>query len=142
MLRYPINQDIADDFLTETWFIIMLGSIIAIIVFLFVAFVVFKRHEFIKQSSVTTIVHGEFLLLRLLYNYFFKQNTNIFTFTGNHAIGTVRQFPTLPLNANGVWIDPSGGVWRQTTSITSKGGISNYAPVAQTPKLPIPDYEM
>lgn len=36
--------------------------------------------------------------------------------TGNHAIGTVRKFPTLPLNQNGVWIDPAGGIWRQASS--------------------------
>ncbi|XP_034668091.1 uncharacterized protein LOC117901452 isoform X3 [Drosophila subobscura] len=104
--RYPISRDIADDFLTQTWFIVLLGSIIAIIVFLLGALVLFKRYQFIKQTSLGSL-HG------------------------NHAIGTVRKFPTLPLNGggpvgaggsnststtngpNGLWIDPSGGVWRQ-----------------------------
>ncbi|XP_034474665.1 roundabout homolog 2 isoform X2 [Drosophila innubila] len=116
--RYPISRDIADDFLTQTWFIVLLGSIIAIIVFLLGALVLFKRYQFIKQTSLGSL-HG------------------------NHAIGTVRKFPTLPMNgggggggagggsggnscslnggnsgvgSNGLWIDPSGGVWRQATT--------------------------
>lgn len=40
---------------------------------------------------------------------------NLKIITGNHAIGTVRKFPTLPLNSNGVWIDPAGGIWRQAS---------------------------
>lgn len=66
---------------------------------------------------------------------------------GNHAIGTVRKFPTLPLNANGVWIDPTGGVWRQATDIqnvTANGSKaengSDYGATA-APTLPLPDYE-
>ena len=60
---------------------------------------------------------------------------------GNHAIGSVRKFPTLPLNANGVWIDPAGGVWRQAAAVT-KDGIADYAQVSSTaPTLPLPDYE-
>ena len=65
--------------------------------------------------------------------------------TGNHAIGTVRKFPTLPLNANGVWIDPCGGVWRQATDVQSipangaKSGDGNVP--SQPPQLPLPDYE-
>lgn len=65
--------------------------------------------------------------------------------TGNHAIGTVRKFPTLPLNANGVWIDPTGGVWRQATDIQNattvreKIGEGN-API-QPPPPQLPDYE-
>ncbi|XP_075152888.1 roundabout 3 isoform X2 [Haematobia irritans] len=105
--RYPINRDIADDFLTQTWFIVLLGSIIAIIVFLFGALVLFKRYQFIKQTSLGSL-HG------------------------NHAIGAVRKFPTLPLNANGVWIDPTGGVWRQansTSSCTTKEQLPDYAQV-------------
>lgn len=61
--------------------------------------------------------------------------------TGNHAIGTVRKFPTLPLNSNGVWIDPAGGVWRQATSVTNKDSIADYAQVSTAPTLPLPDYE-
>ncbi|XP_055856446.1 protein sax-3 [Episyrphus balteatus] len=115
--RYPINRDIADDFLTQTWFIVLLGSIIAIIVFLFGAMILFKRYQYIKQTSLGSL-HG------------------------NHAIGTVRKFPTLPLNANGVWIDPTGGVWRQATSVTTtKDPISDYAPQHLHPTLPLPDYE-
>lgn len=66
--------------------------------------------------------------------------------TGNHAIGTVRKFPTLPLNANGVWIDPTGGVWRQATDIQNvpngKNGDNGGADyTAAAPTLPLPDYE-
>ncbi|XP_067624205.1 roundabout homolog 2 [Eurosta solidaginis] len=114
--RYPINRDIADDFLTQTWFIILLGSIIALIVFLFGALVLFKRYQFIKQTSLGSL-HG------------------------NHAIGAVRKFPTLPLNASGVWIDPTGGVWRQANACTTKDQLPDYAQVTGQQTLPLPDYE-
>lgn len=68
-------------------------------------------------------------------------NNNVDWIIGNHAIGTIRKFPTLPLNANGVWIDPAGGVWRQAAAVT-KDGIADYAQVSSTaPTLPLPDYE-
>lgn len=92
-----------------------------------------------------------------------KNNENHFFFycfacfiKGNHAIGAVRKFPTLPLNANGgggVWIDPAGGVWRQTnsTSCTTKEPLPDYAQVTgqqttqqqqqQQHHMPLPDYE-
>ncbi|KAH8293237.1 hypothetical protein KR018_000965, partial [Drosophila ironensis] len=147
--RYPISRDIADDFLTQTWFIVLLGSIIAIIVFLLGALVLFKRYQFIKQTSLGSL-HG------------------------NHAIGTVRKFPTLPLNGggavgaagsnstaasgpNGLWIDPTGGVWRQgggggggsaggngSGSGSTKEQLPGYAQATaqqgQQPTL-LPDYE-
>ncbi|XP_053673917.1 protein sax-3 [Anopheles nili] len=113
--RYPINHDYSHDILTQTWFIILLGSIIAIIVFLFGAIIIFRRIQFMKHSSLNNM-HG------------------------NHAIGTVRKFPTLPLNPNGVWIDPGGGVWRQASDVT-KEAITDYAQVTAAPTLPLPDYE-
>lgn len=61
--------------------------------------------------------------------------------TGNHAIGTVRKFPTLPLNANGVWIDPTGGVWRQATDVQANGMNGEGNIPAAPPQLPLPDYE-
>lgn len=72
----------------------------------------------------------------------FTSHTTNFSFdiTGNHAIGTVRKFPTLPLNQNGVWIDPGGGVWRQASDL-HKDVLSDYAQVAQANQLPLPDYE-
>lgn len=79
----------------------------------------------------------------LLFVQFFEKNSNneFDSIIGNHAIGTVRKFPTLPLNANGVWIDPAGGVWRQASTVT-KDGIPDYAQVSSTaPTLPLPDYE-
>ncbi|KAH8350652.1 hypothetical protein KR067_013633, partial [Drosophila pandora] len=146
--RYPISRDIADDFLTQTWFIVLLGSIIAIIVFLLGALVLFKRYQFIKQTSLGSL-HG------------------------NHAIGTVRKFPTLPLNGggavgavgsnstvaatgpNGLWIDPTGGVWRQGDRSTGAGNgggtcstkeqLPGYAQATaqqgQHPPTLLPDYE-
>lgn len=70
-----------------------------------------------------------------------KVTINLNSIIGNHAIGTVRKFPTLPLNSNGVWIDPAGGVWRQAATVT-KDGIADYAQVSSTaPTLPLPDYE-
>lgn len=77
---------------------------------------------------------------------------------GNHAIGAVRKFPTLPLNASGgggVWIDPAGGVWRQanttsSSSCTTKEQLPDYSQVAgqttqqhqqQQHHMPLPDYE-
>lgn len=81
--------------------------------------------------------------ISLLFVQFFKyiSNNDLDSIIGNHAIGTVRKFPTLPLNANGVWIDPAGGVWRQATAVT-KDGIADYAQVSSTaPTLPLPDYE-
>lgn len=55
--RHPINHNMADDILTQTWFIVMLGSIIAIIIFSFIGMVLIKRIQFIKQTSLTNI-HG------------------------------------------------------------------------------------
>ena len=53
----------------------------------------------------------------------------------------MRKFPNLQLNANGVWIDPAGGVWRQAASCTSKEPLPDYAQVAGQQMLPLPDYE-
>lgn len=64
---------------------------------------------------------------------------------GNHAIGTVRKFPQLPLNSNGVWIDETGGVWRQATDIqnatTTREKMGDGNVPLQPPQLPLPDYE-
>jgi hypothetical protein len=61
----------------------------------------------------------------------------------------VRKFPTLPLNSSGVWIDPSGGVWRQANDIQNMsapgvkaGGEESDIPSQQPPQhLILPDYE-
>jgi hypothetical protein len=55
--RYPINHDYSHDILTQTWFIILLGSIIAIIVFLFGATIIFRRIQYMKHNSLNS-VHG------------------------------------------------------------------------------------
>lgn len=78
---------------------------------------------------------------KTVQNHNNNNNENVDWIIGNHAIGTVRKFPTLPLNANGVWIDPAGGVWRQAAAVT-KDGIADYAQVSSAaPTLPLPDYE-
>lgn len=58
LFRYPISRDYSDDIITQTWFIILLGSIIAIIVFLFGATILFRKIQYIKHNSLTS-VHGE-----------------------------------------------------------------------------------
>lgn len=55
--RYPINHNLSDDVLTQTWFIVMLGSIIAIMVFSLGAMVLVKRIQFIKQTSLASVHH-------------------------------------------------------------------------------------
>lgn len=64
--RHPINHNLADDILTQTWFIVMLGSIIAIIIFSFVAMVLIKRIQFIKQTSLTNIHGMLYCIVRLI----------------------------------------------------------------------------
>lgn len=59
LYRYPISYDYSDDVLTQTWFIVLLGSVIAVIVFLFGAMILIKRIQFIKQTSLSSI-HGTF----------------------------------------------------------------------------------
>lgn len=63
--RYPINHNLADDIITQPWFIVLLGSIIAVIVFLFGAMVLFRRIQYIKQSSLSNI-HGKYNI----YSYY------------------------------------------------------------------------
>lgn len=59
--RYPINHNHMDDFLTQPWFIALLGSILAIMMLSFGAMVFVKRkHMLMKQSSLGTI-RGKFI---------------------------------------------------------------------------------
>lgn len=72
--------------------------------------------------------------------------------SGNHAIGTVRKFPTLPLNGggavgaggsnstaaagqsgHGLWIDPTSGVWRQAAGGGNPGGVGSCTTKEQLP---------
>lgn len=77
LYSYPISRDIADDFLTQTWFIVLLGSIIAIIVFLLGALVLFKRYQFIKQTSLGSL-HGKLTSSSLTHSIPKVVNLNIF----------------------------------------------------------------
>lgn len=57
--RFPVNQNLSEDILTQTWFILLLGSIIAVIVFLFGAVVLFRRIQYIKREAASA--HGKII---------------------------------------------------------------------------------
>lgn len=68
--RYPINH--VDDFLTETWFIVLLGSILAIIIMSFGAMVFVKRkHMLMKQGAL-----GKYDLFTFFWWYHRVLNTS------------------------------------------------------------------
>ncbi|XP_061398597.1 protein sax-3 [Musca vetustissima] len=111
--RYPINQDHVDDVLTQPWFIILLGAILAIMMLSFGAMVFVKRkHMMMKQSALNTI-------------------------RGTHP-NDVLKMPSLSRNGNGYWLDASTGgmVWRTQPSGDTldmqKDQIDDYAPVCLT----------
>lgn len=58
--RFPVNQNLSEDILTQTWFILLLGSIIAVIVFLFGAVVLFRRIQYIKRAADSS--HGKIII--------------------------------------------------------------------------------
>lgn len=65
-IRYPINHEHMDDFLTQPWFIALLGSILAIMMLSFGAMVFVKRkHMLMKQTAISTL-RGKFFFLILL----------------------------------------------------------------------------
>ncbi|XP_034667515.1 roundabout homolog 2 isoform X1 [Drosophila subobscura] len=109
--RYPINQDHVNDVLTQPWFIILLGAILAILMLSFGAMVFVKRkHMMMKQSALNTM-------------------------RGNHT-NDVLKMPSLSTRTgNGYWLDASTGgmVWRPSPSGDSlemqKDHIADYAPV-------------
>ncbi|KAL9923994.1 roundabout 2 isoform 2-T2 [Glossina fuscipes fuscipes] len=112
--RYPINQDHVDDVLTQPWFIILLGTILAIMMLSLGAMVFVKRkHMMMKQSALTAI-------------------------RGTHP-SDVLKMPSLTRGTgNGYWLDASTGgmVWRPTPSGDTidmqKDQIDDYAPVCLT----------
>lgn len=58
---YPINQDHVNDVLTQPWFIILLGAILAVLMLSFGAMVFVKRkHMMMKQSALNTM-RGEYI---------------------------------------------------------------------------------
>lgn len=63
--RFPLNQNLSEDILTQTWFILLLGSIIAVIVFLFGAVVLFRRIQYIKRAADSA--QGKILVYTYLY---------------------------------------------------------------------------
>lgn len=76
--RHPMNHNLADDFLTQTWFIVVLVSMIVIIIFSFVAMVLIKRIQFIKQTSLTNI-HGTYKSFGK-YTYAYAHNIMLLKF--------------------------------------------------------------
>ncbi|XP_068150662.1 LOW QUALITY PROTEIN: roundabout homolog 2 [Drosophila tropicalis] len=109
--RYPINQDHVNDVLTQPWFIILLGAILAILMLSFGAMVFVKRkHMMMKQSALNTM-------------------------RGNHPSDVLKMPSLSTRNGNGYWLDASTGgmVWRPSPSGDSlemqKDHIADYAPV-------------
>ncbi|XP_037958391.1 protein sax-3 [Teleopsis dalmanni] len=109
--RYTINQDHADDVVTQPWFIILLGAILAIMMLSFGAMVFVKRkHIMMKQSALSTM-------------------------RGSHHSNDVLKMPNLSRNGNGFWLDATAGgmVWRTSPSGDTldlqKDQIADYAPV-------------
>lgn len=57
-----------DDFLTETWFIVLLGSILAIIIMSFGAMVFVKRkHMLMKQGALGKFLYTIFVFVYQTY---------------------------------------------------------------------------
>ncbi|KAH8419317.1 hypothetical protein KR222_004805, partial [Zaprionus bogoriensis] len=109
--RYPINQDHVNDVLTQPWFIILLGAILAIMMLSFGAMVFVKRkHMMMKQSALNTM-------------------------RGNHTSDVLKMPNLSTRNGNGYWLDASTGgmVWRTSPSGDTldmqKDHIADYAPV-------------
>ncbi|KAH8293289.1 hypothetical protein KR018_007564, partial [Drosophila ironensis] len=116
--RYPINQDHVNDVLTQPWFIILLGAILAILMLSFGAMVFVKRkHMMMKQSALNTI-------------------------RGNHTSDVLKMPSLSNRNGNGYWLDSSTGgmVWRPSPGGDSlemqKDHIADYAPVCGGPGSP------
>ncbi|XP_055837660.1 protein sax-3 [Episyrphus balteatus] len=111
--RYPINQEHVDDVLTQPWFIILLGTILAVMMLSFGAMVFVKRkHMLMKQSALNSI-------------------------RGTHHPNDVLKMPSLSRNGNGFWLDASTGgmVWRPSATDAmdmQKDQIADYAPVCLT----------
>lgn len=65
--RYPINRDHVDDFLTETWFIVLLGSILAIMMLSFGAMVFVKRKHMLMKQGALGSIRGKFFFLYIFF---------------------------------------------------------------------------
>ncbi|XP_001968288.3 roundabout homolog 2 [Drosophila erecta] len=116
--RYPINQDHVNDVLTQPWFIILLGAILAVLMLSFGAMVFVKRkHMMMKQSALNTM-------------------------RGNHTSDVLKMPSLSTRNGNGYWLDSSTGgmVWRPSPGGDSlemqKDHIADYAPVCGAPGSP------
>lgn len=57
-----LNQEgySGSDFLTETWFIALLGSMVAVMVLLFAAMLLVRRRQLLLKKSTLPGLHGEY----------------------------------------------------------------------------------
>ena len=81
--RYPIHPK--DDFVTQPWFIIILGAILVIMMLSFGIMVIAKRKQMMIKKSALSSLRGA---------------------TGVHKL------TTMPRNDDGYWMDPNGIMWR------------------------------
>lgn len=99
-----MSHDHIDDFLTQPWFIILLGSVLAIMMLSFGAMVFVKRkHMLIKQTSSLHSIRDP------------RRNGML-------------KITTLQRNASNFWLDPDTIIWRQTMP-KEHTSIPDYAPV-------------
>lgn len=59
--RYPINHEHMDDFLTEPWFIVLLGSVLALMMLSFGAMVFVKRKHMLMKQGALGSIRGKFV---------------------------------------------------------------------------------
>ncbi|XP_052863917.1 roundabout homolog 2-like [Anopheles cruzii] len=105
--RYPVSHENMDDFLTQPWFIVILGSFLALMMLSFGAIVFVKRkHMMMPQPALVTI-------------------------RAHHAGGMVK------IPRNNLWMDQPGVVWGNQSCDRGKEQIQDYAPVCTSTTLPL-----
>lgn len=68
--RYPVDHSQSDDFMTQPWFIVMLGSILSIMMLSFGAMVFVKRKHFMMKQSSLGRLAGNYIVFDILNNLF------------------------------------------------------------------------
>lgn len=112
--RYVLDVDDEGDFMTEAWFILLLGGLLIVMMISFVGMIFAKRrHMLMKQGTPLTVLTGS------------RANTQ------NRA----GKMGTLPYNPHDYWCDPEAVLWRQTMQPSAEGkgstSIPDYGPVGQ-----------
>lgn len=69
--RFQINRDLADDFLTQPWFIGLLGLILAVMMLSFGAMVFVKRKHMIMKQAALSTMRGKYFHSNI--DFFFSQ---------------------------------------------------------------------